>query len=182
MANDKIVNGGFYFIFVINVMLMILLFSLLFFNEYEFCSEIKFIDIISILTTLLCSIFITYFISKTLSAERYKKELYISDLLKIEGYITSVIDDIRSPSTNDTTQILASISKIQSLISRFEIIVNLNKISINQIKDAFQDFYSVATNFEQYNSLSSIDFNELQNTGNKLILELRKKILSLNEI
>jgi hypothetical protein len=94
--------------------------------------DIKLVEIIDIILTVLVAIFFTIFVSDHLNNRQNKKNIAFSELQAIETQLREItslsLDYMRSPSDNLARQILSSLKKISSKYAFISTIVANHKL------------------------------------------------------
>lgn len=145
-------------------------------SSWEIDYKANIADILNTFVTALIAIWVSYFLYKIQSKERYEKEILISDVKDMENrvlYIQSRYDKESSFSVSDITN---DIDALRSLIDRLYSTLQLYNYNINSnIYDKHLKMFSIMTNIDaEVIDTSKVDKAELQRVCNDFIIESRK--------
>ena len=178
-------------IFIILIFFIVALFSFLFTGliqkEWTFSYVVEPIDLINLIVTFLISVFVAWYITKQLSEERFEKELIISDLKAIEECMKRSLDLLTpynqtAKNISDGELIMHSYNELQILISRFKKTVSSRNIDTNKLSGLLTQFYKEITNFDSSVDIKNLDYPQVQQLGDDLIIEVRDIIRKINII
>lgn len=150
-------------------------------TEWVYDYTVEPMDIINLITTVVVSVYVAWYITKRLTEERFEKELVISDLKDIEGEINKILDAYEKSEPGDV--ILPSINQLRILIDRFKKSIQLTaskKLDTATLDSSFTQFYRYATDYGAVDNVTDIDLPSVQNYGSILIIEVRNLISTIN--
>lgn len=146
-------------------------------SSWEIDYKANIADILNTFVTVLIAVWVSYFLYKIQSKERYEKEILISDVKDMENrvlYIQNRYDKEDSISVSDVTN---DISALRSLIDRIYNTLHLYNfnIDINSIYEKHLNMFSIMTDIDAENiDTTKVDKLEIQRVCNDFIMESRK--------
>jgi len=147
-------------------------------------NEVNPIEILSLIISAAIAIWLGWYISKKLTAQRFEKEYIISDIKKIEEEITSIEKKMQD-SNIELQTLLDLLSKFKVYIDRFSKTIDIFQVkSINTSKlcKYYSLLYRRTTDTESdifnIDEIAQIDVN---NICSGFLIETRKMIFIINK-
>ncbi len=155
------------------------------FSTVQLAKEVDPVSIFSIVVSAFVAIWLGWYITRKLSAQRFQKEYLISDIKKIEEQILS-IEDKMQVSNIELQTVLELLNKFKVYIDRFSstiTIFQVSSINASKLCNNFNKLYSATTDTEgdcfEIDESIRIEINEICSS---IIIETRKMIYTINKV
>jgi len=178
-----------YFLLAIPSLIVIDIFSRFLFakswlSNIKLSNEVDPMNIFSTLISAFVAIWLGWYITRKLSAQRFEKEYIISDIKKIEEELF-LIEKKLEVTKIDLQTVLELLSRFNLYIDRFSKTIDIFKVtSINatNLSSAYQKLYLKTTNTEgdQLNIDDSVKI-EINTICSSILVETRQMIFTINK-
>lgn len=144
------------------------------------------VDVFDIMITSAVTIWIGYYVVKTLSEQRFEKEMLISDLREIEAK-TSELEAIFEQSNQiDITLVSSKLNAIHHSLDRFKHTIKLSTskydTEIREIDAAFNSLFISTTDFgSNIIRQDVVDMPAISTNINRVILKVRETVIRINK-
>ena len=154
------------------------------FSNVELSKEISPVELLSIIMSAIVAIWLGWYITRKLSAQRFQKEYLISDIKKIEDEVLYIEDKMQG-SNIELQNVLDLLSKFKLYIDRFAKTIDIFQVTTINSSKLTKDYYRLYTKTtDTEGNLFTIDESmriEINSICSSIIAETRQMIFVINK-
>lgn len=154
-------------------------------DKWELDYKANIADIFNIFATIILAVLVSTYFSRRQSAEKFEKEILISDLKEIELKVRSIQYSYEKNESLSLGFVSTELNTIRTYIDRFENTYSLYQHAplATNLKSLHMNLYTIMTNVDDDKiETNKIDIAEIQSFCNKFILETRDCMLKVNSL
>ena len=168
------------FLLVCSILICLLAFVMLFLwdiSKWELDYKANIADILNVFVTVILAIIVSYFLAKKQSAEKFEKDLLISDLKEMEVKAKSIIN-LYEENTGViyVTEVSEALNTLMASMERFKntCILYYDNFSYEQLEKSSRTMYRSMTNIDGESvNLCDVNLAEYQSLCNDFIIQTR---------
>ena len=178
-----------YFFALIFSLIIIDIFSRFLYDQSWFgattlSKELNPIDVVTLIVTTIVTIWLGWYVSSKITAQRFEKEYLINDLKQIEQEIFFIEKNIDN-SDIELQKLLSLLDKLNTYIDRFSKTIevfNVSCVNVKMLNKNFRKLYTKTTDIDG-NVFQTDNSNrkEINQVLTKFIIETRKMIFTINK-